>query len=372
MNHQTCDLIFQLIYQNKGNGIRRQDIARYLNLSLPTVGTHLKRLQKQNLICEMPEKKSSRTGRRSNLIFPNSQYRYSLGLEITRTKVKFLLMDFCQNVLNRRDEAITFSSEISYQSLLAEKVEQFIEESQISRKKILGIGIAITAVISNDSPSRLHSYILNINSWSPENFSSYLPYPYMLQQIASAALSANIEKQQEKTPLAYIWIGEVLAAAAVFQRDVYHGNHSLCMEINHFCMIPNGKLHNCGKRGCLGAYCSSVQLTESFDGSLEVFFRELDHNNPAALEIWSQYTDILAQALNNLYLIVDCDIMLGGPVGSRLARYLPELQKKASSFNPHPNAAEYLLIDPLEESTMVGSAQSIILQYIYSGLDLEQ
>lgn len=371
MNQQTAELIFQFIYKNREKGTRRQDIAQCLVLSLPTVGTYLKSLQQQNLICEIPETKSSRTGRRSNLIFPNAGCRYSIGMEITRTGIKFLMMDFCQNIVDRGEERVPFSDENSYQQFLAEKLEQFILRNGVRREQIIGIGIAITAVISGDTPPHLHSYILNINSWSVENFSSCISYPHTLQQIASAALFANMEKHKEKSSLSYIWVGEVLAAAAAFEKDVYHGNHSLCMEINHFCMVPNGKLHNCGKRGCLGAYCSSTQLTEKFEGSLECFFQELDNKNPMAVEVWEEYTDVLVQALNNLYLIVDCDIMLGGPVGSKMGKYLPNLQAKASSFNPHPNADGYLMIDDCEDSPMIGSAQSVISHYIFSELPSE-
>lgn len=364
---QTTSLIFQHIYQNMGTGVTRQELALRLDMSLPTIGTHLKLLAERELIVEVTEEKSHRTGRRSNLIYPNPACLYSVGLEVRKDSVKFLLMDFCQNVLGSFTRPFDFTDQEALPGFLARTIEAMLDEHHIPRERVLGVGAAVTAIVTKDDPPLLHSYILNIDNWQQERITRDIPYPCTLRQIAAAALFANLQRAPEKASLTYVWIGEVLAAATAFQRGVYWGDHSLCMEINHFCMVPGGRLHNCGKRGCLGAYCSAERLTEGPYGSLDRFFTALEAGEAEALTRWEQYTDILAQALNNLYLVVDCTIVLGGPVGTRLTRLLPQLQRKASAFNPNSNATDFLQVDTCGDSAILGAAQDVIHQYVFSG-----
>lgn len=364
---QTANLIFQHIYRNMEKGVTRQELALQLDMSLPTIGTHLKLLAEQGLIVEITEEKSRRTGRRSNLIYPNPACRYSVGLEVRKDSVKFLLMDFRQHVLDRFTRSFDFTDQEALPGFLAGTIEELLEAHYIPRDRVLGVGTAITAIVTKDVPPLIHAYILNIDRWQQERITRAIPYPCTLRQIAAAALFANLQQVPEKDSLTYVWIGEVLAAATAFQRGVYWGDHSLCMEINHFCMVPGGRLHNCGKRGCLGAYCSADQLSEGPYGSLDRFFAALEAGEPAAVVRWEQYTDILAQALNNLYLVVDCAIVLGGPVGSRLTPFLGGLQRKASAFNPNDNATGYLQVDTCDDSAILGAAQDVIHQYVFSG-----
>lgn len=41
-------------------------------------------------------------------------------------------------------------------------------------------------------------------------------------------------------------------------------------------VIPDGKRCYCGKKGCLDAYCSALNLSELADGKLERFFELLE------------------------------------------------------------------------------------------------
>ena len=50
---QTANLIFQHIYRNMEKGVTRQELALQLDMSLPTIGTHLKLLAEQGLIVEI-------------------------------------------------------------------------------------------------------------------------------------------------------------------------------------------------------------------------------------------------------------------------------------------------------------------------------
>lgn len=45
-------------------------------------------------------------------------------------------------------------------------------------------------------------------------------------------------------------------------------------------VIPDGKRCYCGKKGCLDAYCSALNLSELVDGKLERFFESAGEKRP--------------------------------------------------------------------------------------------
>ena len=184
---QTANLIFQHIYRNMEKGVTRQELALQLDMSLPTIGTHLKLLAEQGLIVEITEEKSRRTGRRSNLIYPNPACRYSVGLEVRKDSVKFLLMDFRQHVLDRFTRSFDFTDQEALPGFLAGTIEELLEAHYIPRDRVLGVGTAITAIVTKDVPPLIHAYILNIDRWQQERITRAIPYPCTLRQTSAAA-----------------------------------------------------------------------------------------------------------------------------------------------------------------------------------------
>lgn len=65
------------------------------------------------------------------------------------------------------------------------------------------------------------------------------------------------------------------------------------------------------KKGCLDAYCSAAILSGAAEGKLGKFFELLEKKDQGAAEIWDVYTGYLAVALNNIHMLLDCDIILG-------------------------------------------------------------
>lgn len=69
------------------------------------------------------------------------------------------------------------------------------------------------------------------------------------------------------------------------------------------------------------------------EGNLEAFFSALKAGEEKSAALWEDYTDKLAVAVNNLHMILDCDIVLGGYVGSYLEPYLDAVWKKIYQRN---------------------------------------
>lgn len=98
-------------------------------------------------------------------------------------------------------------------------------------------------------------------------------------------------------------------------------------------LIPCGKPCYCGKTGCVDAYCSARVLSDLSGGRLEDFFLGLQQNNPEYRSVWNTYLEHLAVVINNLHMILDYDIVLGGYVGSFLSPWLDTIRQLVTERN---------------------------------------
>lgn len=98
-------------------------------------------------------------------------------------------------------------------------------------------------------------------------------------------------------------------------------------------VVADGESCYCGKKGCLDAYCSASRLSAVSDGKLEKFFAALERKEKKAVQLWNRYTSYLAIAVNNIHMVLDCDIILGGYVGSYAEARIQDIWEKVSERN---------------------------------------
>ena len=86
-------------------------------------------------------------------------------------------------------------------------------------------------------------------------------------------------------------------------------------EFGHMVIHPEGRKCYCGKKGCVDAYCSALRLADMEDGILEsslfIWRKEAEEHK----KVWEEYMENLALTVDNLRMIFDMDVVLGGYVG---------------------------------------------------------
>ncbi len=120
------------------------------------------------------------------------------------------------------------------------------------------------------------------------------------------------------------------------------GKNFRCGEVGHMTVAADGDTCYCGKKGCLDAYCAAGRLPGITDGKLEQFFTLLDQGEADAVRIWDYYTDYLAMAVNNIHMVLDCDIILGGYVGSYMGTHLQDIWNKVAERNTFGEKDSYV------------------------------
>lgn len=59
----------------------------------------------------------------------------------------------------------------------------------------------------------------------------------------------------------------------------------------------------------------------------------MDQGKTKAIKAWDSYTDYLAIAVNNIHMLLDCEVVLGGYVGSYMGVHIQDLWEKVAERN---------------------------------------
>lgn len=182
---------------------------------------------------------------------------------------------------------------------------------------------------------------------------------------AKAAGFAELWNRSDLTDAFYILLSQHVGGAMIRNHQVELGENTRAGEIGHMTMIPFGKACYCGRSGCLEPYCSSAVLSELAEGDLDLFFRSLRGGDPVKKSAWDEYLNILSMAVNNINMLLDCPVILGGSVGVYLEEFMGQLRSLARDRNSFSDSADYLACCQYKvEPIAAGAALPFIDEFI--------
>ncbi len=207
---------------------------------------------------------------------------------------------------------------------------------------MLGVGFSIPGIISADQRTVEFSHILGFTDLPTEKIGRDLPWLKWYVNDANAAGIAEFYNQEYKGNAIYLMLSASVGGAIVIGGELYLGNNQRGGEFGHNTIVPNGKLCYCGKKGCLDAYCSSKQLSKISSLGIDEFFPQLRTGNARLRKIWDEYVLHVASAVNNIRMTFDCDVVLGGHIGSRMGEFFKDIQRRVAKLNTFGNDASYV------------------------------
>ncbi len=346
--------IYKLIYQR--GKISKQEIAYALNMSLPTVSQNLKYLLEQGLIEEKGTFEST-GGRKARAISCVLDARIALGLDITRNHVGIVAVDLGGNIVQNTRIPLKFAAEDRYFLRVGELLQEFIETLKLSAEQILGVGISVPGILSEDHRTVVYATVLGFTGGTLEQFEQAIPYPCVMSNDANAAGTAEMWNEQEHGSIVYLSLSNTVGGSIFVDNRIYMGNHQRGGEFGHMTIVPGGKDCYCGKRGCVDAYCSVRSLLDGLSDSLPDFFDKLRSGESNFRRRFGEYLEHLADVCNNLRMAFDCEVLLGGYLGGYLEDYLETLRQLVKERNPFEEYGNYVRICRYRlEAAAVGAA----------------
>ncbi len=361
----------QAIYRyilNKGN-VTRQDIFIDLGLSLPTIKQAIEFLMENDLI-EEGGVLGNTGGRNAATYCIADSSRYAIGVYISYHHLTAVSVDLRGNILNNKRIycPLDLQSE-SYLKMIGELVESIRTSAEPDNRELLGVGIAVPSLISEDGDSIIYGFSGDFTGITSKVFERYIPYPCRLFHDSTCAGYTEFWNSGEIKNAVYLNLNNTVGSSLFIDGSPYTGDNRLAGELGHMIMNPKSDQKcYCGRYGCLNTVCNAGILDSLTDGDLDSFFRLLDEKDEKASGIWDEYLDYLALAVHNLRMMLDCTVIIGGYVGSNIEPYMHILNEKIDNLSVFtPKSVTYTVPCRFKkESTAAGAALQILDRYISS------
>ena len=373
-DHTTADRrrsalssIYRSIYDAK-DFCSRQSLARELGLSMPTVYQNLSRLVEAGLIRDSGEQRSTGGRKASGLsIIPDA--RVAVGVSVTEHGLRIAAADLRLDELAYRELTIQPPDSLSGRGgALARALEAFLDDFEVDRGRLLGVGIALPAVMSPDGGRISAAPTLRLWETSLEGLTDQIPYPTYMENDATCGGYAEWFVRGSQRDMAYLSLENGVGGAILLGGGPYLGDNRRSGEFGHICIEPGGLPCACGRQGCLEAYCSPRRIRAAFGLTLEEFFRNLEQRGPGWEEqeaLWDNMLRHLAIGIVNIRMALDCDVVLGGILTEYLPPYLPRLKEYVAGMDPFSGGTEYLRLSALRRHTVpLGVALPFIVDFL--------
>ncbi|MCI8427276.1 MAG: ROK family transcriptional regulator [Lachnospira sp.] len=364
--------ILQYIYSNEHAS--RQNIADKLQLSLPTVHQNLRLLESENLILLEGSYKST-GGRKAQVISVNPSARFTIAVNITDTSYKVSLINLRSQIVCSRTY-MELCTQQNYVKHIIEAINDIINLSGISicEEDILGVGVTIPGIVDEVNAVAVNAPTMGVKNYSLKELAENIKYPCRIMNDARAAayaqhwLSGEAFKKSQNSKdssIMYLMLNDGVGGAIVSDNKIIAGKHNRMGEFGHMVIRPNGKKCFCGQNGCFECYVSARRLSKDLNISLNSFF-SLVKDNQEYRYILEEYITNLAIGVNNLYIIYDSDVVIGGHVAGYLGEYKEILTQKLIDKCSFETDGSYVrLTSCSKEQEQMGAALTYIADFIF-------
>ena len=272
---------------------------------------------------------------------------YAIGVDIGGMSVKIGIVDGNGKILykNRRATADTAEKLVE---IAAEQINEILAENNVTVKDIKGIGIGCPGIIDSKKGVVKAACNLPFNEFNiVKEMKKYFDTRVKVSNDANvAALGETFFGCASRYANSVMFtLGTGVGGGIVIDRKIYAGGSSMGAELGHVTLVNGGVPCNCGRDGCIEAYCSATALirqtkakmSERKDSSMWKFvdgdiektdgrtaFECAKQGDDAANEVVDNYVEYLSNAIMSLLNIFRPEaFILGGGISAQ-GKYLTD------------------------------------------------
>jgi len=246
--------------------ITRADIARRLNLTLPTITTNINNMISAGLVHELdsPEPTDRRHGRRSRLLDIVPTARRVVGVEMRGSESAVCLTDYRGQVLGCRAAPSPSRDYEDNLDLTCALVHELLNGCHLTLDKIDGLGFCVPGLVDSQMgvlkvrPS-YNWYDKPILRDVRQRLSCLSPITVENNACARAYGASLFQREllSNVPTFAYMFIHAGIACPLILNTSSAFGSIVGAGEVGHMVMEPNGPQCTCGNHGCLEAISSN-------------------------------------------------------------------------------------------------------------------
>jgi len=264
MQLENRSTLLKLINQNQD--ICRKDLSEMSGLTGAAVTNIIKDLVNIDLVKEYRDYNGARSGNAISLRI-NYERFFVIGVTFKRGLISYGVSDLRGKFLEKHNIEIKLEESVdSVLQTLGSAVKSCVEKYN-SKGKIVGLGLAVPGPI-NLKKGEI-SYLTNLPGWKTVPIKKYFQekfdFPIIMDEDANATAFAEIwfGGAQNHNNIISILVSKGVGAGIIINGKIYHGDYGLAGEIGHTSINYDGPLCECGNRGCLELYCSTLTLLKN-------------------------------------------------------------------------------------------------------------
>lgn len=363
--HILYEETLNLLTEKPSRPFTRQSLAETVGVSMPTLYQNLNELMDEGLVFEAGEEQST-GGRKARSLDIVPDARFSVGISVSEQSLRLVAANLRLEELAYR--RIPFDVRACLDGTapkIAAHLEDFLNEFPLDRSKLLGVGVTVPGLVSEDHQTLVVAPTLGLSDIPMHQMLGDIPYPVYVDNDGSASGHAECFVRRSSWNMAYLSLENGVGGAVLVGGSPYAGDHNRSGEFGHICVEPGGLPCSCGKLGCLEPYCSPLRIVNTFGVTPEEFFQGVAEHDPEYEVLLYDMLRHLAVAVNSIRMALDCDVVLGGFLSEYLAPYLQILRNYVLAGNPFEENADFVQFSVLRRHiTPLGAALYFIREFV--------
>lgn len=245
--------------------IKRAEIAKRLDLTLPTITTNVSNMISEGIVreigCREPE--SAGFGRKAHPLEVVPSARHFIGIETTGSRRAVCVVDYCGREYYSCYDTEQCPDYDKNMEKTCGLVERCLKECHMTWEKISGICIGLPGVVERGAGKlKVHPR----NQWNDKDirkdlkrWTGYEGEILVENNACVRALGAQLYRRSQLENVknfAYLFVDTGIACPLIVNSSDHIGSLVGAGEVGHMVMDPNGPKCTCGNHGCLEA-CSS-------------------------------------------------------------------------------------------------------------------
>lgn len=326
-------------------------------------------------------------GRRAIGIRLKADSFYVIGIRLSRKYFEIGIFTLTGKLIGekyKRDLVDTLPTVVM--DAMQKIIEKLIAEHP--EKKIVAIGVSVPGpYYYNDG---IIETITNFRGWKKvpilQELQKRFDIPVIVDHDANAGVLAEcsfaVNPEQYRT-VVYVAVGQGIGAGIFHNGEIFRGASGIAGEIGHASVNINGPRCECGNRGCLTLYVSTITFTENVNAALQKAGRETVENFDDLIElIQKKDSDVypefkntmryLSAGITNLIYSYNPSLIIIGDEMSRVGSLMIEEIKDSLSHiveRKVVDQAELCLTSFEMDPAFIGAAE-LAVDYVFGHTEL--
>jgi predicted NBD/HSP70 family sugar kinase len=313
-------LVLKLIYNRRG--ISQSEISTITGLKPATVFRIFCSLIDQGFIIECPTDRVAveKKGRKPSFFCVKPDACYAIGLDFWWQSAAVLVADFSGRPVY--EDRVRFEAGIDAEKMMVHiegLIRSSIQISGVDERRIIGIGIGAPGVVDIEEGRVLrYARAAGMANYNIKNrIGSSFGVPVHIHNNCSViALSEyRYGKAKGQESMLAILIRAGVGGAFIQDGRAFVNQNMTALEVGHLSVDLNGRLCECGARGCLETYLSEEAILKEMEeagriSTWQELGKLLQENDPECVEVLSRLGGILSAAVCSLANVLNPEAVL--------------------------------------------------------------